>query len=337
MERFTREFCELPGRVRQAPYRIALLPPDTWKQFLVRPFPFAREFWLCCEQDRAVGRIGANVSATDPAKGFFGFFDLDLSAGNQHVAGALIGSACNWLRDQGVKQVIGPIAFNTWFPYRVRIDDGDARIFAWEPVNPPEYVSLLEASGLELGAHYTSTAFGDLRRFLKKMEPSHRNAVASGFTFRPLRRSSIDADIPALYRISVSAFQDSYLFEPIPETLFAQLYVSIADREKENASWIVVDPVGVEVGFVYAFLDRCRHAGRAETAVVLKSLAIVPEARGKALSNALLYLVVRDSLQMGADYGIAALVRSGIQSEVYARKGKFLWRHEYGLWRKRLG
>ena len=70
---------------------------------------------------------------------------------------------------------------------------------------------------------------------------------------------------------------------------------------------------------------------------MLKSLAVVPDARGKGLSNALLSLAVRDSLRMGAEHGIAALVRSGIQSELYARKGNFLWRHDYGLWEKRTG
>ena len=333
-DRFIADFCELPGRVRQGRYRAGLLPPETWGLFLSAPFPFAREFWLCYQQDRAVGRIGANVSATYPDVGFFGFFELELKPGYPDTAHALVTSACDWLRAQRVKQIIGPVDFSTWFPYRFRLDDGDERIFAWEPVNPPEYAGLLEAAAFAVADQYSSTAFGDLSAVINKLEPACRHALEAGYSFREFGRAEIDADLPALYRISLDAFRDNYLFEPISEALFAQLYVNIADKEKDNASWFVIDPDGEEVGFLYAFVDQWRQAGHMETAVVLKSAAVAAAARGRALSNALIYLALTEGLRMGAEYAISALVRSGIQSESYARKGAFLWRHDYGLWKK---
>lgn len=333
-DRFSTDFCELPGRVRQGRYRAGLLPPETWRLFLSAPFPFAHEFWLCYHEDRPVGRIGANVSATYPDTGFFGFFELELKPGYPDTADALLRSACDWLRAQRVKQIIGPIDFSTWFPYRFRLDDRDERIFAWEPVNPPEYAGMLETTGFEIADQYSSTAFGDLAAVSDRLEPAYRSALDAGYSFREFGRTRIDADLPALYRISLDAFRDNYLFEPISEDLFARLYVNIADKEKDNASWFVVDPAGEEVGFLYAFVDQCRQAGHTETAVVLKSAAVVPDARGRALSNALICLGIRDGLRLGADYAISALVRSGIQSESYARKGGFLWRHDYGLWKQ---
>jgi hypothetical protein len=335
-DRFIVDFCELPGRVRQERYRAGLLPPETWRLFLSAPFPFAHEFWLCYQQDRPVGRIGANVSATDPDTGFFGFLELKLQADYPVMADALLNSACDWLRAQHVKQIIGPVDFSTWFPYRFRLDDGDARIFAWEPVNPPEYAGLLEAAAFEVADQYTSTAFGDLSAVINKLEPAYRSALEAGYSFREFGRTEIDADLPALYRISLDAFQDNYLFEPISEVLFARLYVNIADKEKQNVSWLVIDPAGEEVGFLYAFVDQWRQAGHTETAAVLKSAAVVTDARGRALSNALIYLALTEGLRLGAEYAISALVRSGIQSESYARKGAFLWSHEYGLWKQNI-
>jgi hypothetical protein len=333
-DRFIADFCGLPGRVRQGRYRVGLLPSETWRLFLSAPFPFAHEFWLCYRHDRTVGRIGANVSATYPEVGFFGFFELELQADYPVVADALLTSACDWLRAKQVKQIIGPVDFSTWFPYRFRLDDGDQRIFAWEPVNPPEYTGSLEAAALEVADQYSSTAFGDLSAVINKLEPAYRHALEAGYSFRDFGRAEIDADLPALYRISLDAFRDNYLFEPISEALFAQLYVNIADKEKDNASWFVIDPAGDEVGFLYAFVDQWRQAGRTETAVVLKGVAVAAAAGGRGLSNALIYLALTEGLRMGAEYAISALVRSGIQSESYARKGAFLWRHDYGLWRK---
>ena len=60
------------------------------------------------------------------------------------------------------------------------------------------------------------------------------------------------------------------------------------------------------------------------------------EARGQGLSNALAHLSAKSGLAKGAQYSIAALVRSGLQSESYARKGDHFWQHHYALFERHL-
>ena len=85
---------------------------------------------------------------------------------------------------------------------------------------------------------------------------------------------------------------------------------------------------------MYTFVDRCEADGQPEAAIVVKTIAIKPNQRGKGLSNALMYLAISKGRELGAHYAISATVHSGIQSESYARKGEVLWFHEYALWQK---
>lgn len=336
-EKFLDDFCGLPWRVRSSQYRKGLLRPELTRPFLSMSVPFDREFWLCYEGNRVLASVGANVSINHPEAGCLGFLEHELGGETpDDVSLALIASACDWLRARGRKRVFAPLNFNTWFPYRFRLDDGDWRTFEWEPINPPEYVALLEKNGFEIAERYTSTAFGNLPGYLDHMKPAHEKAVASGFTFVPFALSINAKDLDVLYRISIQSFAQNFLFEPISRELFRNLYVEIADRAKQSLSYFVLDSSGTEVGFLYAFLDEWREDSTPHAALILKSIAIVPGVRRRGLSNALSYLSVRDAVALGAKSAVSALVRGGSQSESYARKGEFLWRHEYALWKRNL-
>lgn len=335
-EKFAADFCALPERVRQGEFRIGLLPSEIWARFLNYSSPFPKEFWVCYDGDSPIGRIGANILNQRHEVGFFGFLELDLDCDAPGASSLLLESACEWLAMHAARQAIGPVDLNTWFPYRFRLADGDPRCFDWEPVNPPKYVCLLESRGFDVAEHYSTTGFGDLPGYLEATAPAYERALQSGYHFRPFRSAQLERDIPALYRISIESFRRSFLFEPISETLFAQLYVSIQAKGKDSVSYFVMDRNGQEVGFLYGFIDHWQRGDEHEEMVVLKSIAVLPEARNLGLSNALSHLVVKHAHEQGIRYGVAALVRSGISSESYAKKGRFRWRHDYCLWKKAL-
>lgn len=329
---FAADFCALPERIRREPYRLGMLPTAICHRLLQAPSPPLRECWLCYAGSEAVARIVANVSATRPGIGYFGLFEADLGDGFARAADLLLGAARGWLRGAGVGRMIGPVTYNTWFPYRFRLADGDERQFDWEPVNPPEYVRAVEAAGFHQLERYTSTGFSALRDVAGQLESAYDGARSAGYTFPRIAPREIDTCIPTLHRLSHAAFADNFLFEPIPESLFADAYIGIADRGRPVLAWFVVDAGGEAVGFLYAFIDYWHGDGSPEACLVLKSAGVVPAARGRGLSNALMHLAITEGLRLGVDCAVSALVRAGIQSESYARKGRYLWRHEYGLW-----
>lgn len=311
---------------------MGMLPAGICRRLLEAPSPPIRESWLCYSGARAVARVVANVSATRPDVGYFGLFEAALDDHFAEAADLLLSAARGWLREKGVGRVIGPVTYNTWFPYRFRLADGDERRFEWEPVNPPEYVRAVEEAGFELLERYASTAFGGLGDVADQLEFTYQEARAAGYTFLPITRGGIAASVRELHRLGHVAFADNLLFEPIPEALFADAYIGIADKGRPVLAWFVVDSGSEAVGFLYAFIDHWHGAGGAETCLVLKSVGVVPAARGRGLSNALVHLAITEGLRRGVDYAVSALVRAGIHSESYARRGRFLWQHEYGLW-----
>ena len=334
---FAQQFSTLPERVRALPYQKSILPSSVRQTLLNMPYPAPNEFWLALAKHVPVACIGATVSALDPSIGYIGFIECaDSPEGNQGLLN-LIGQACQFLKEQGCYRAIGPIQYNTWFPYRYRCDYSDNRFFGWAPSNPPVYVDLILKAGFSKGETYHSTAFDNLDDFLAKTQPAYNIALKNGFRFRPFDLTSWETkEIPMLYRITHAAFKDNYLFEPISLAHFQQLYVQVSNKQNKFA-YIAISPEGQEVGYCFAFEDVAHPVDKEpERYAVLKTMAIHPDARGSGLSNALIYLSVRDCTRAGISRAIAAMIRAGIQSESYARKGSFLWRHEYFLFEKKL-
>ena len=334
---FARQFSVLPEDVRSASYQKSLLPSAVRHTLLDMPYPSPNEFWLAYTGEVPVASLGASVSATNSSIGHIGFIECaDHPEGKRGLL-RLIDQACSFLKERGCERVIGPVQYNTWFPYRFRQNYSDNRYFGWSPCNPPFYADLLLDAGFSKGETYHSTAFNNLQDFLAKTKPAYDQAVENGFSFRPFDMANWETyEIPMLHRITHAAFKDNYLFEPISLAHFKQLYVQISNKQNKFA-YIAITPEGQEAGYCFAFEDVIQPTGNdPERYAVLKTMAIHPEARGNGLSNALIYLSVRDCTQAGISQAIAAMIRAGIQSESYARKGSFLWRHEYYLFEKTL-
>ncbi len=334
---FVEAFSQLPARIRRGAYRNALLPIQLERILVDLPSPAPRNSWLVEHGGRPIGRIAANISS-HPQTGYVGFFEVDTRQARAAAAARLlIDAACNFLQDRAVR-VFGPVNLNTWLPYRFRIDARDERCFAWEPVDPPEYVEHFLAAGFKRSADYHSTAFANLERFLEQTEPEYQAALAKGFRFRRLDWSRLhQGDGTALYNLTNAAFEGSFLFETAPQPLF-DLFLGTQGKPKNDCTHFAASPKGDDVGFFFAFTDLHSPSTGAspETYVVLKTTGVTKEARGRGLSNALAHLAVKSALAMGAQYGIAALVRAGLQSESYAKKGDALWQHNYALFEKRL-
>ena len=335
---FAHAFSLLPGQLRRGRYRNALIPERLEHGLIEMQLPAPRDFWLLEQDGDPIGRIGASLSSRYPQTGYVGFFEVDTSlAGAEKAAQILIEAACGFLQGKA-SSVYGPVNLNTWLPYRFRVNERDQRCFPWEPVNPPDYVEHFLAAGFEHKVDYHSTAFGNLDQFLEQTESDYEGALAKGFSFRNLDWSRLfEGEASMLYRIANQAFADSFLFESVPQPLFDQ---SIGQFYKpgQDCSYVAVSLQGHDVGFFYAFTDQHFPSSGAapETYAVLKSTGVTKQARGQRLSNALAHLVVKSAAAKGAQFAIAALVRSGIQSESYARKGIPFWQHHYALFEKSL-
>lgn len=321
------EFVALPAKLRQAPYDLGLLAPEAETLLLTIQAFGPRELWLARKDGHVVGRVGATVSAHEPTRGAVGFFEV--AAGHEQAAFPLLEAAERWLADHGARQVFGPMSINTWFPYRFRVDPSDDMLFSWEPVNPPVYPELFEKAGYARDMRYHSDCLSDIRSLGEGMRRTFDKSPAAKYSYRPVRIEDLRSEIPKLHELSIRSFQGNYLIEPIALPVFEQLYVAQASKRRSVGCFFVVDAVDGEVGYVISFEDE---AGQ----FVIKSLAVVPEHQGKALSFGLVYHTVQAGIERGHDVAIAALMESGNRSEFGNKRSPVGWQHQYALLRKNL-
>lgn len=321
------EFLALPARTRRAPFDLGLLSPDAERLLLLLPGFGERELWVARHGAAIVGRIGASVSVSRPDQGSIGF--LELVDGHEDAAPVLIRAAETWLARRGVSLVIGPMCLNTWFPYRYRVDADDGLFFSWEPVNPPAYPQLIAAAGYEHDMGYHSELLADIGPLADSMDRKLESSPAADYSYRPVRLDDLGSEIPRLHDLSMRSFRDNYLFEPIALPVFEQLYVAQARKRDTIGSFYAVDPHDGEVGYIISFEDE---AGQ----YVIKTLAVVPEHQGKALSFGLMHHTLRAALARCHTGVVGAMLQSGNRSEFAARRSGLGWQHRYALFRKSL-
>ncbi|MBC7690774.1 MAG: GNAT family N-acetyltransferase [Methylotenera sp.] len=355
---FHAAFSEFGQRSRQDPYRVALASPEMILKMMHLPLGKPVEFFLAWPlnagnagnalQAQPLGRISANVDSTG-TRGFVGFFEIDLSSTHsEEVAHALLAAAENWLKAQGVKQMIGPLDFSTWFSYRFRIEHesaeplestaGSSPRFAWEPVNPPEYPAFFQSFGMsEIQAYHSqsySAPAADARLpGSENLKKAYDFAVSQGFRFRPIDLAQFQTrEIPLLHELSHQCFKDAFLFEPIPLPIFGALYAQALQRFDFSPSRFVQTADGRTVGFLFAFIDR--------DYLVIKTIAVLEEFQNQKLSSALLHPAFDHCFQNQITRGISALVKSGAKSEHHETRSKQFaqrdWMHEYSLFGKDL-
>jgi GNAT superfamily N-acetyltransferase len=330
---FDLKFARLPEQIRRDPYRVGLLPVELWLQFLHMPMPFEREFWVAEGSGTPVGRIGTNVSLSYPGTGYFGFFEVDVAHDHaESIARDLLEEAHKWMKQHGIRKIYGPICFNTWFPYRFRMDEQneafDDEKFTWEPVNPPQYVQYLVQNGFRVEEIYHSKAWAELDKVRHGTMSGYEKALAGGITFRGFDAEHlIEKEVPVLYELSMANFAENFLFEPIDLEAFRQLYVPIARKIDLSYCFFALEPQDQRpIGFVFAFEDRGYLA--------IKTIALNKAFRGRGISNGMMHFLMNRALEGGIRHAIGAMAKGGAQSESYGRKTPLLWRHEYALFSK---
>jgi hypothetical protein len=321
---WTNQFLEVSKKIR-SDFELSGYPSDqVWIQFLEAKVAFDREFAVCFDDSGTCqGRIGVALMPVYPEFGAIGFYEAN---DDSAVANCLMDWAKGWLRERNVKTAIGPLNWNTWFNYRFRTDQQPFH-FSWEPLNPKHYPKQWQVLGFRHCESYHSVIAEGLESYVKKTQVFYEELVLQGYSFRTFHNGAdfINRDLPSLFHISVDAFKDNFLYQPIDLEQFRDLYVPLVNKMDFSLCYFVSNDGGEDVGFFFGFLDPIK-------ALVLKSVGILSKFRGRGLSNALSHLMAKGAHKNGINRYISALMRKGVQSESYSRKGSFVLEHTYELY-----
>lgn len=284
---------------------------------------------LSSEQNKgAVGRIVAAVNQRliereNQNIGLIGFFECieDFS-----VAQALLETACQWLRKQGMTIARGPIDLSTHNNCLFLVDGFDSPPLVMMPYNPPHYPKFMDRDGWHKAKDAYAYNFPLDEPLPKEFEKGYSIACKSGVNFRPLRTKGkeFEQDCISLYHLFTRAFTNNWSSTPRSEAEFleeARELQTLVDPDVFPVAEYNGEMVGFFMGLPDYNIPLKQVRGKLNWLGILKFLwyrrqidqgrviavCSLPEYRRKMVPLALIYLGMQGGIQKGKPYKRAEL------------------------------
>jgi hypothetical protein len=266
--------------------------------------------------DRLIEREGEKI-------GLFGYFEC---IENFEVAQALLQAACQWLKDQGMTRVRGPINLSTHNSCLFLVDGFDSPPMMMMPYNPPYYPKFVEQDGWEKAKDAYAYDFRLDTTLPDEFKKGYDIAVRSGIQFRPIRTKGegFEQDCISLYKLFTTAFSNNWSSTPRTQEEFLE-----EARELQTLVDPDVFPIaeynGEMIGFWMGLPDYnipLKHVnGKLNVIGILKflwfrrqidqgrviAICSLPEYRRKMVPLGLIYLGMMGGIKKGKPYKRAEL------------------------------
>lgn len=329
-------FLDVPARIyANDPHWVPPLRSDVAKQFAPTN-PFFKYGKLqqfialsdSTDQPQAVGRIAAAVNQRliereSQRVGLFGFFEC---VPDFDIAQTLLEIACQWLRQQGMTIVRGPIDLSTHNNCLFLVDGFDSPPTVMMPYNPPYYPEFVEQAGWHKAKDAYAYDFPLEQPLVKKFERAYQIASKSGVSFRPIRTKgkAFEQDALTIYHLFNRAFANNWSSSPRSEAEFMEQAKTLQNLI-DPCIFPVAEHKGEMIGFFMGLPDynmALKHVGgRLNWLGTLKflwhrrqidqgrmiALCSLPEYRRKQVPLALIYLVRQGGTQKVKPYKRAEL------------------------------
>lgn len=179
--------------------------------------------WLAKRDGRTVGRISAQVDELvlqhmGAGTGQWGMFEaLDGAA-----AAALIATAENWLREQGMTRALGPISLSIWDEPGLEIEGFAEPPTAMMGHHKPAYQGWIEAAGYakakDLLTYEVDIAHWEDPKIDRLIAMGERNAK---IRIRTVDKSNFDAEARIILNLLNDAWSDNWGYVPLTESEIA--------------------------------------------------------------------------------------------------------------------
>lgn len=236
-----------------------------------------------------------------PHIGIVGYF----ACTDSEAGAAVLEQAAAWLKKTyDIKDVYGPI--NGTLPNDYRINMSDDYVFPGEPVNPSWQITAFHDAGFTVFNRYGSARLKYYHALLKFAFPKPQRQY-SHIGIRPFSNENWAKDFKIYHELrnQIFPFQSVYC----PAISLEERKYNAPGKFDPNYAYFLVDD-GREVGFIMAYPY--------ENQLVLKTIGLLPEYRGKRLSNVLLKQVHDQAHRDKLKSVVYAMVREG--NAVHANK-----------------
>jgi GNAT superfamily N-acetyltransferase len=268
-------------------------------------------------EDAGVIRARATLSVARDLVGAPGVSGLvgHWQAGDVSSGRHLLEAACRHFAEAGVARVLGPMNGDTWHAYRLVLPPGEqpeppggvvVPPFPGEPVNPPDAARAWRAAGFGIAARYESAIVLDLAA---AGAAAARGDAPAGVTFRPLDPARFDEELALLHATSLRGFAANPYYAPIDRAEFVARNAPLRPRVDPRFVEFAVDEAGATLAFLFCFPLPAGQAGE-RPLLVAKTIAVVPEARGRRLGAHLFARAHSRAFELGFAGVIHALMHA---------------------------
>jgi len=244
------------------------------------------------------------------------------AAADDHSAEKLLSAACDELRDHGCTLAIGPMDGSTWHSYRFVTQKGVEAPFAIEPENPDSWPEQFRTFGFNALASYTSSLSELQGHEDSRLDRARRRFEENGIRIRTLdpNPDHFKEEMRRIFHLAQISFQNNFLYSPISEDEFLNLYLPIQSMIDPKLVLIAQRDEEV-VAFLFAIPDfkRVRNGSRSDTAI-LKTVAVLPEKANAGLGSFLVAYSHVCALEQGYRRVIHALMHNNNVSMNISRK-----------------
>ncbi|MDB5179287.1 MAG: GCN5-related N-acetyltransferase [Patescibacteria group bacterium] len=226
--------------------------------------------------------------------GFFGATTLDAGV-------AVLKLAEHWLATQpGVTRVYGPI--NGTITYDYRLNDASDYKIPGEPVNPAWYLDVFRAAGYRDFNHYVSGQTRYFGLFIRLFVRTPRVPLAS-LKVRHFDASAKLDELRHYHELMNAIFPSQSIYCPVLS--WEERRYNLGGLEpifNSDYSYFLEDD-GRPVGFIVAFPH--------DDQLVIKTIGVLPEYRGKRVSGLLIHRVHQQAKKDGLKIAVFSTVRVG--------------------------
>ena len=284
----------------------------------------AHKLFAIYEGDRAIGRIAAlfNPEITKGGRktGLVGYYECINSV---EASNMLLNSAIEYLKNLGCECCLGPMNGNTWQNYRLTLPD-EAPPFFLDNYHKSYYHKLFQEYGFKEDARYISSKIPRKHFAFKRIDSFSHRLKKNGITVRKFELKEFNEDLQNIYTICLEGFADNLYYTPIEWKEFESIYLPIKTVLNEQLLLLAIGSEGKPLGFVFALPNLLSTQVKS---LVIKTVAVIPEARSQGLGSYLVELVHKAAYDMGFEEIIHPLMHSDNISTRIGASGSGIFRN----------
>jgi hypothetical protein len=233
-------------------------------------------------------------------------------------------------KDAGFEYLIGPMEGSTWNNYRFT-DAISEDVFFMEPYHLPYYPAQFLEFGFEKIASYFSNMADEIVYDPSTLVEMEKAFSAAGMFLRTINLEKLSEDLAKISDFCNEAFEDNFLFTPIPKDDFVEKYIRFKKYFDPDFIFISEDETGKMNGLFFPIKDYCDQSGKR---FVLKTMARLKNAPFRGMVEYLGQKTIKKAIEKGFSTAIHAFIlEDNVSVEMSRRFGGSAYKTHslYGL------